>query len=372
MCMNCLDFGFACNYNPEVPDLHLRTSGAACIDARPANPVSTNETILAMINGSQSRDQISAPEDLDMLQLDLQDLERLVRFQTRTVFSIGTSNGVHVYQNQVTKLANTHPFLMHVIQAATAIHDRYLSGSAGAKPSAAEIYHYGQAAALLNKKLSAPIRPGDRDALWATAALLGVIALSSIDATTPEEAWPLKPASPSDLDWLRMSQGKKAIWKIANPFREDSVFHPMSNGFHQTNMFAMEPLPGQGIMLSALADLCNLHDSPIPESNPYYRAVHSLVPLLDMQFDESTIVRFLSFISHFTPEFHALLLQKDPRALLLLAYWYAKVGKTQWWIAYRAHIECQAICIYLDRYHADNTALQKLLHFPKMRCGLIV
>lgn len=81
-------------------------------------------------------------------------------------------------------------------------------------------YHWSQGAALLNRKLSIGIEPEERDALWACAGLLGALALSSISATTPEEAWPLKQTSPSDLDWLKMCEGKREIWKIADPRRD--------------------------------------------------------------------------------------------------------------------------------------------------------
>jgi hypothetical protein len=34
-------------------------------------------------------------------------------------------------------------------------------------------------------------------------------------------------------------------------------------------------------------------------------------------------------------------------------------------------LEGQAICLYLERDHADETAILDLLQFPKMRFGLL-
>src|SRR5438874_2536460 len=113
---------------------------------------------------------------------------------------------------------------MHIVQTITAIHDRYLSATPNARPTIAEAYHWSRAAALFNQKLSTPIQPRERDALWATAALLGVIAFALVEASTPEEAWPLKRPAPSDLEWLRMSCGKKVVLNVAQPLRPDSVF----------------------------------------------------------------------------------------------------------------------------------------------------
>lgn len=61
------------------------------------------------------------------------------------------------------------------------------------------------------------------------------------------------------------------------------------------------------------------------------------------------MVRFLSFPVLMRPQFKALLKEKDARAMLLLAYWYAKVCESQWWIKTRAILECTAICRYLER-----------------------
>src|SRR6516162_9499846 len=120
---------------------------------------------------------------------------------------------------------------MHVVQTITAIHDRYLSTLPNSRKTITEVYHLSRAAALFNQKLSAPIQASDRDALWATAALLGTIAFSSIEASKPEEAWPLKHPEPSDLEWLKMSESKAVIWNITNPLRPDSIFHTIADEY---------------------------------------------------------------------------------------------------------------------------------------------
>jgi hypothetical protein len=224
---------------------------------------------------------------------------------------------------------------------------------------------------LFNRKLSTPVQPQDRDALWASAALLGVIAFSSIEASKPEEAWPLGHPEPSDLDWLRMSDGKAAIWNITNPLRPDSVFYTLADEYKSDYLFSAAPRYGTDGIPSKFIKLYGLDNSSTADNNPYYTAVHTLARLLRIECDQSTIARFLSFIAHMKLDFRTLLEQKDPRALLLLAYWYAKVCHSLWWIARRAMLECQATCLYLERYHEGKTAIQELLQFPKMQCGLV-
>lgn len=259
---------------------------------------------------------------------------------------------------------------MHVVQVITAIHDRYLSALPNSRQTLLEIYHWSQAVILFNRRLSSPIQESDFDALWSAAFLMGDIAFASIEASKPEEAWPLKHPEPCDLEWLRMSVGKMAIWDIAKPLRHKSIFHTIADKDKTGH-------PASAVITSRIFgipftfnQLCGLNDLSTAYNNPYYTAVHALAPLLDIECDQSTIGRFLSFVNYMQPEFQGLLERKDPRALLLLAYWYAKVCHSLWWIARRAKLECQAICLYLERYHR-NIATHELLQFPRMRCKFV-
>jgi hypothetical protein len=327
--------------------------------------------ICGMINVSLDQDWVAELENSGMFQLDCEELERLGKFQTRTALTIGTPVSAQVFQNEVVKLACVHPYLMHSVQTVTAIHDRHLCTSSSTKQTMTETYHWAQAAAMVNKKLSTPVQPGDRDALWATATLFGVIAFSSIEASRPEEAWPLKCSSSSDLEWLGMCYGKKVIWDLVDPLRKGGIFHETADHYRQEYLLSIAAKPTLELLPSAFVDLCNLHCSSNLETNPYYAAVQSLVPLLDVECNKSTILRFLSYIGNMHSEFKVLLEEKDPRAMLLLAYWYAKVCRSEWWVAHRAMLEGQATCIYLERHHGDYTAIQELLRFPKMKLGLI-
>jgi len=168
-----------------------------------------------------------------------------------------------------------------------------------------------------------------------------------------------------------MSVGKVAIWDVTNPLRPDSIFHTIAEKDETGTRSSTSTASRIVGVPSAFTQLCGLDNSPTVDSNPYHAAVHVLVPLLYIECDQSTIGRFLAFVSYMRPAFQRLLEQKDPRALLLLAYWYAKVCHSLWWIARRAMLECQATCLYLERYHAGETAIQELLQFPKMQCGLV-
>jgi hypothetical protein len=261
---------------------------------------------------------------------------------------------------------------MHITQTLTATHDRYLSNlplSMTSKQSAVESYHLSQTAALLNKKLSSAIFPEDCDPLWATAALLGIVAFATIEASTPEEAWPLKISEPSDFEWINMSEHKAAVWKLTTTVKPIIAVQLAANVSR-----LIISLPDSGIenVPSRFAKLYELDASSTVNNSPYFEAVHKIVLLLDVKCEPSNFPRFLGFIGHMQPEFKNLLYQKDPRALLLLVYWYAIVGGVAWHLERRTKLQGQATCLYLERYHPNETAIHELLDFPKLKLGSLV
>ena len=67
------------------------------------------------------------------------------------------------------------------------------------------------------------------------------------------------------------------------------------------------------------------------------------------------------------PEFRQLLHKKDPKALLLLVWWYGKMAEYDvWWMGRRMKLEGQSICMYLERNHGDDPGIVTLLDYPKM------
>ena len=258
---------------------------------------------------------------------------------------------------------------MHAVLALTQMHDRHLSATPKEKLSNTEAFHWYQSIALFSSKLSGPIESSEQDPLWATAVFLGLIAVYYIEADTAEQAWPLKPSSSLDLNWLKMSQGKKEIWKITQPLRSESVFRPLV----MDNMsFIPEPstLIGLEVLPPNLNKLCDLDAFSNVDNNPYYAAASGLAQVFDFDDKLLTIMNFLQFVNFMRQDYKRLLELKDSRALLLLAYWYAKVCQTQhWWLWHRAALEGQAICIYLERNHRHEAHIQNLLQFPSMNCS---
>ncbi|KAJ5537174.1 hypothetical protein N7513_010360 [Penicillium frequentans] len=257
------------------------------------------------------------------------------------------------------RLAFTYPFLMHASLAVALTYDRHLHSSSYNRRSLEECYHWSQSTALLNRRLREPIQAKDKDPIWGTAAALAILSFSTPDAYTPQESWPLKFSGSSDLDWLRMSKGKMALWDIVNPLRPDSLFCVMAATYAHMD----SPLPKRGIdgIPSALATICLLEESSTAENNPYFDAAHAVSQILNLPDSGVTTGGSQIFTRTINGHFEDLLRKRDPVALLLLYLWYRKVGRSIWWVELRARVECPAICLYLQLYHKENVGLQAFL-----------
>lgn len=257
---------------------------------------------------------------------------------------------------------------MHASLAVAAAHARHLHGPVLTKRPLTEIHHWSMCTTLFNRKLSSPIRPQDRDVLWATATYLGIVSFASLDVASPHEAWPLRPADdPSDLEWLHMSTGKVAIFRLTDPLREGSIFRPMAAVFGQVRA----PLPASGLerVPPVFQRLCGIDGASTAGNNPYYTAVQALARLSEFSHGTPPLHVALAFISHVKEGFVRLLEEKEPVALLLLSLWYAGASRAVWWIERRAEVEGRAVCLYLERYHFDNATLMELLPWKSVRHG---
>ena len=241
---------------------------------------------------------------------------------------------------------------MHAILALTGAHGRYIGTTTpldchNPARKIRETYHYGQSVALFQQKLLKPIEAQDRDSVWATACYMSLLVLSTLEASSPEQSWPFRPDDPSDLQWLRMCQGKAIIFQMTRPNRAGSIF---------ATEFNFSPIPKMGAegIPPALAALCELDESSTPENNPYFVAAH----MIPRRWTYMTQVQFsLSMQASYV----ALLKQKDPRALLLLAYCQRASETAVWWTSHRSRVERESISLHLQQRYKTDSALLALL-----------
>ena len=200
------------------------------------------------------------------------------------------------------------------------MHERYASSLDPwqTERSAKESFHWYHGSAIFNNMLSQPVREEDKDALWR-------VVMNDDSQQDPEP--------------------------YADVVPELNLLYPF---------------------LIKIYDFDPLTPTSEHHEDPYHTAASILVRLLELDCNYSTIMYFLSFLGHMDPRYRQLLHQKDPKALLLLAWWYGKMCQYNvWWQSRRMVLEGQAICLYLEKVHPDQDDIIKLLDYPKMMTGLV-
>ena len=194
--------------------------------------------------------------------------------------------------------------------------------------------------------------------------MLGVISFASIEGGTPEDVWPLNSIAGAEPGWLKMCYGKVALWQLVNPERPDSIFHGLFSGKDSIIQYIPPLLSSIGRVPAPFIELYGL-DKASADGNPYALPVISIAAILNNESAISTIQLYYAFTSCVTNEFGNLVLNRDPRSLLIMAFWYSNLSMGEWWLRKRALLEGQATCLYLERYASDNTAIQEHLKVPK-------
>lgn len=264
-----------------------------------------------------------------------------------------------------------------MLLSVTLMHDAHLANPLAAgsatKTSRAALEHWNTASGLFNDVLSRPIPPAYRDAIWATGVFLGAASFWSIGSTRVYDVWPLKPEEPDDLAWLRIGEGKKHLWRLAQPLRSDSIFCALVEDNsclsvpEWANVVSPDE-PGSQLFIRVMETL----DLTAPSKNDisiYYHPVLALSKCPNVKLTQDNALKFLYIMAVITPEFLELLEVKDMKAIFIMGWWYIllKTGDL-WWMSRRARIEGQAIRIWLRRQR-DGGKLAELLDDIERHAG---
>ncbi|KAF2108396.1 hypothetical protein BDV96DRAFT_636934 [Lophiotrema nucula] len=384
-CSKCVAYGVSCNYDTKTASLDLSAQGSFQVDLTQKVPpkrslvvneslgmplVSTNKTVLTMIaaslDESEARDGFGANMPwAHRWTFTEADLRILKKFQERTVLTMGTKRTAPAYRDCIATLAFQQPFLMHMLLCLTLLHDADLARPyderAATKSTHLALQHWSTATKLYSEVLSKPIQPHVRDSLWATASMMGCSTFAYIESPDVREAWPLKPPDPNDLDWLKLSEGKKAIWELANPSRPDSVFKMMAQEHHYLAVPKWVEENDLSGLSQDMRDLFDIGPDSTVQNNVYHLPALILSQLQFMKPDHDNVLNFLYFMGYMTPEFRNLLEIKDPRALLLVGWWFKRLNNAEiWWLRRRASVEGESVRIWLDRWYGGETGLKEM------------
>ncbi|KAK4223044.1 hypothetical protein QBC38DRAFT_517842 [Podospora fimiseda] len=383
-CNTCQSFRVICSYNKlstTTTTMQAFAEGMFLVDLTVTNPpsLSLNRQFLTMLNDHHAKQS----DTTHFFQTS--DLEILNRFHERTVLSIQADQPTNVYQREFVRLALQTPFLFHLVLTTTLLHDRQASSplKITPQPSPEELFHLATGSSQFNQLLSLPsshITSPQKDAIYFGAILLACTSFAQIDSQLPITSHFPFTSGEHDLSWLRFCCGKKAIHKLVDvPSRPDSALRTIAGDF--TLPMGQSPVAGVDFHSDRKA-MSNLPETLIkllgldfegvtPSTNVYYTVTIFLGKMLalDLTFPGNVLV-CLILISNFPVRFIELLEIKDPRALILLGYFYGKIVQSKrWWMMERPRVEGRAIVEYLRGYYGgDILGLEGLLEFPRRWC----
>ena len=342
--------------------------------------VSTHESMLGMIYENHVA-ALPFEKRTGIYRFDHSDLETLERFQYRTVNTIGSQEVSGILKNEFVRYAckvgdqllASHltiqdPALMHALLAITLAHDRY-EISPFTPPAAREMYHMNYAIQAISIAINRPASRTVSETIWATATIMGAVSFCTLEGKCPEDFWPMKE---TDLAWLRMSEGKALMHKMMSSSDRDSPANKLAEIHHAVALVSSLQYEQLAVLPARFLKIFGISQNADTNNNPYYTAICYLAQLWPLEADRSNILQFMNFITRMDPSFRRVMLAKDPRALLAMAWWWRMVSRFQlWWHGTRARLECQAVCLYLTKYHGHEWYIQEFLPFAQTGCGLL-
>jgi hypothetical protein len=131
------------------------------------------------------------------------------------------------------------------------------------------------------------------------------------------------------------------VWRLISPMEPNSAFDFLANRILLLAALPPPSFEGCEHVRHLMTALFELDESSHSSHNTYRSAVPIILSLMGMHCNENTIFQFFRFSAEIKSDFRRLLFIKDPRALLLLAYWYSMVSTGPWHMRRRATVECQ-------------------------------
>ncbi|EGC48565.1 C6 zinc finger domain-containing protein [Histoplasma capsulatum var. duboisii H88] len=270
-----------------------------------------------------------------------------------------------VIKGDMIRLALQTPYLMHAILG---ISNAYL---ARALPSSAcyrvrETRHLIDALRLYQQELKSQITKDNMDGIMSTCMLLSDVPLLEVE-NSPSDSFVFS-SDPSALNWLLMQSGLSRLLPYTQPYLSESIwFVPFIESYNEY-LKTRDRRTGREGLHAELAQLCEIKDDSNYENNTYHEALRSLMPILDMETNHTNFVTMASYMGNLKPKFTALIGNREPRALLILAFWLGKMCEDpSCWVYARMHMECLAICMYLESN--SDPRVVGLLEYPASRCG---
>ncbi|KKZ63283.1 hypothetical protein EMCG_00266 [[Emmonsia] crescens] len=273
-----------------------------------------------------------------------------------------------VIKGDMIRVALQTPYLMHAILG---LSNAYLARTFlnSACYIVRETRHFSNALRLYQEELKSQITKDNMDGIMSTCMLLSDVPLLEA-GRSPYDSFVFSD-DPSALNWLLMQSGLSHLLPYTQPFLAESIwFVPFMESYTEFLKFT-DCRTGKEGLQPELAELCEINDDSTNENNPYHEPLRSLTPILDMETNGANFMTMAAFMGNLKLNFTTLIRNREPRALLILAFWLGKMCEDpSSWVYSRMHTECVAICMYLE--NNPDPRILDLLGYPAHRSGYVL
>ena len=364
ICGKCVKSDTQCIYNEEASPESMQSESAVV-------PLDKSAQSMGMDSIEAGLNDLFSEQSRTGLPFGFTGNARMLHhFHSVVSLTMGSSVVKDVMHSFVPRIAWSQPYLMHMVLAVSAAHQKrlYINDRMFRFYSMAEASHWHSGLQLYRKHLACTDnRPKDAEEF---DCVIATTFLAIIFTYALEDDLPLDTFISTDtktfshaLDPLAATGGFRAVSFFLGEFNDSSNWATvLQSSDDQSGTFSREQKGIKGLP-PAFIDLCNLNEASTPHNSPYHRILRLLTPLFYLEPSTENFHILFAFSGRAWPFFKSLLFRKDPIALLLLSYWLALLRQVdQWWLTTRAKTACKAIVAYLAK--VENAKIRALLPFP--------
>ncbi|KAL5000843.1 hypothetical protein BDV10DRAFT_161532 [Aspergillus recurvatus] len=382
-CVRCENYGAPCVYassSSSSPSSRLSNSPSsiATITSRSTPPNRTLASLSVSDTVRQVRDALG--NDLALAPRTIGNREEALNlavnsfrfFLTCSMDTVSTPLIQQVMRHEMVHVAFDTPYLMYTLIGCGILHINRISPPSESR-EVGEAYFWQRALRLYSAALEHPVNQQNVSGLIATSILIGVTSIAPLKFEI-QDSWVFTGRG-SDLNWLAIQGGLACILKLAGKYVPKSIWgvpFSQSQGF-ESQLFRYEITKGREGLHPDLADLCGITDETNEQTSPYWEPIKLLTPLMELERNAQNASQCTTWMGRLDPTFVNLCRERDPRALVILAYWMGLMClRAQWapWVEVRIRKECIAVCMYLESL--GDPVIRPFLEYPSAAAGYVL
>ncbi|KAI9372813.1 hypothetical protein BJX61DRAFT_533643 [Aspergillus egyptiacus] len=370
-CVRCQNYGASCVY-PSSTSSSRTSSSPGKITSEPSSQLFSLSVadMISKVREGMSGELVFAPRVIgtqdEVLKIGVDSFQFFLR---RSMDTVGSPSIRQVMGRDMIHVAFANPYLMYTILGCGIIHMNRVHPGIESR-ELAEAYFWQQALNLYSRALQCGVDETNVNGIISACMLMGITSLIP-QKFEIKDSWVFT-GRHSDLNWLAIQGGLNAVLKVAGRHVPKSIWGTAFSQSHEleSQLFKYQVKQGREGLHPELADLCEINEWTTEESSPYYSPLKLLSPLLELEGNPQNASLCASWMGRIEADFVNLCRERDPRALVLLAYWMGLMcSLSQWqnWVEGRIRLECIAVCIYLESL--GDPAIRPFLEFPANAAG---